>query len=154
MRTTYFLQPTTYLFSHHLHYHLINRQRNILGHELMPVQESKRFALSNLFVDRQFAFVKVEGLCSEWRLDRFQGMCVVIDGHNLVFRVESAHLEEVGGIDMIADGNVESHFFHEFAFKAVACAFAKLESAAGKLGIIFTADELITYQYLAIFINE
>ena len=138
----------------HIGHDFIDGQRYAFCRKQLPVYETKSFYFPFFLVYGQLGCVKIEGLVAQGRGDGLQRFGKIIDGNDLMVGIKGAHLEIVGGIDMIANRYLQVHLFHKLALQAVAGAFAKLEPAAGKLGIIITADVFITYQYLPFIVQQ
>jgi len=130
---------------------LVDRQGHAVFAESAGIDETECFGLLFFRIDLQFAFVEIERFLPQRHFDGFEGLHPVIDANDLVFGVESGHLEEIRGIQVISDFHVKVHLFFELPFQALPGAFAEFESAAGEFGVIPSPDELVADQHLLVF---
>src|SRR5882757_6165617 len=137
-----------------IRHYLINGQCHACRAEQVPVNKAESLRLLFFCIDPHLPLVKIKGFIAQGGLYRLQGFRKIIDGDDLVFGVESRHLEKIGGIEMISDAYIQVHLFLELSFQAIPCAFSEFQTAAGEFCIITAADVLVADQHFFIFSQQ
>src|SRR5947209_4872941 len=112
----------------------------------MPVYEPEGFHFLAFIVNDQLPFIKVKSNVAEAHGDFFHWLYPVIDGNDLMVRIEGRHLEIICGIKVLANLYLKVHLFQELSSQTFAGALSEFEAATRKFGIIVSADVFVAYQ--------